>query len=357
MTPVLPPLGTHTVGKATGPTAQAAGPCSLPKDRETGHVPQQLWIALGFAGLVIVLFIVRHVWRRSVEAGVRQTTWWQAQQRERAEACRAMQWMREPSGERRPTESFWREALNHDPRPGRPTANIFELARRLGVEADYLRRFIPAYREAVLPKRRGGTRTLHVPDEPTKKLQRKILHRLLFALEPHPAAIGFRRGKSIVDHAALHSGCDLILKCDIVDFFGSTLGTRVNAFFRRLGWDDEAAAILIKICCRENALPQGAPTSPALSNLVNRGIDRKLAAYAASVGMTYSRYADDLCFSYVMERSTSARRARGMLQYVRRTLKAYGYTVHGKQKDALRPQAPPPTRLRPRRQRSAQPAA
>ncbi len=247
-------------------------------------------------------------------------------------SAKASDWLQRQREAWENPDAFWRKAVESNPRAGRPTVNLQELARRLGVEADYLRRFIPAYAEIALPKRRGGHRTLHVPDKPTKKLQRRILHRLLLALEPHPAAIGFRRGKSIIDHAALHSGCDLILKCDIVDFFGSTLGTRVNAFFRRLGWDDEAAAILTRICCRENALPQGAPTSPALSNLVNRGIDRKLAHYAESIGMAYSRYADDLCFSYLTERRHSARRARGMLQYVRRTLKAYGYTVHGKQK-------------------------
>ena len=272
--------------------------------------------------LLIVIVAVRD--QRSSKADRRE------QQAKRAAAKQA--YLRRDVEAWNAPDEFWRQVVAETPDGRRQTIGLAELARRLGVESDYLRRFAPAYTEVTLSKRRGGTRTLHVPDTPTKKLQLKVLHRLLAALEPHPAAVGFRRGKSIADHAALHSGCDLILKCDIVDFFGSTLGTRVNAFFRRLGWDDEAAAILTKICCRENALPQGAPTSPALSNLVNRGIDRKLAHYAESIGMAYSRYADDLCFSYMTERKSSARRARGLLQYVRRTLKAYGYTVHGKQK-------------------------
>ena len=183
-----------------------------------------------------------------------------------------------------------------------------------------------------LPKRRGGVRTLHVPDEPTKQLQRRVLRRLLSALEPHPAALGFRRGKSVVDHAQLHSGCKLLLKCDVVDFFPQTLGTRVNAFFRRLGWDDEAAGVLTKITCRDNGLPQGAPTSPALSNLVNRGLDAKLARLAERWGGFYSRYADDLCFSWREERANTARHARGVLQSARQTLRAYGYRLHGRDK-------------------------
>ncbi len=227
---------------------------------------------------------------------------------------------------------FWLCKIKEDVRGKKPTLDTAELARRLGEQPDYLQRFNPEYRQIDLRKRSGGVRTLSVPDVPTKKLQRKVLRRLLAALQPHPAAIGFRRGQSIVDHAKLHSGCDLILKCDVIEFFGTTLGTRVTAFFRRLGWDDETAALLTKICCLNNALPQGAPTSPCLSNLVNRGLDAKLARMAEIRGMIYSRYADDLCFSYVKERSTSARRARGMLQYVRRACRAYGYTLHGKDK-------------------------
>ena len=291
-----------------------------------------------FIGIVLAIFVIRRVWRNSVEAAARERT----RERDAVFARDRKRWMNRlaasphlPSGAETPRpspEEFWRETLNRNPREGRPTVNVAELARRLGVEADYLRRFVPEYREVRVPKRRGGTRVLHVPDDPTKKLQRKINRRLLSALEPHPAALGFRRGRSVADHAAKHSGCDLILKCDVVDFFGSTLGTRVNAFFRRLGWDDEAASLLTRFTCRENGLPQGAPTSPILSNLVNRGLDAKLAGMAQRIGMAYSRYADDLCFSYQAERKTSARRARGMLQFARGTCRAYGYRLHGRDK-------------------------
>ena len=289
---------------------------------------QDLFTAIGVGTCVIVggfvlLHIVISIWngserRRSEKRAESKETF----DRRMVEAWEA------------PNE-FWRRALGLDPRAGRPTIDLDELARRLDLDPDYLRRFVPEYREATIPKRRGGGRTLLVPDPPTKTLQRRVLRRMLTALEPHPAAVGFRRGRSIVDHAAVHAGNAILLKCDVIDFFGATLGTRVNALFRRLGWDDEAAAILTKIACRGNALPQGAPTSPALSNLVNRGLDAKLARRAERLGMRYSRYADDLCFSYETERSTSARRVRGMLQYVRGVCRAYGYTLHGKAKTRI----------------------
>ena len=308
---------------------------------DTAAVPDMLvekLSLLAWAGIILLfIWFVRRVFRAAIDVRVQQRLWaermppkptpWPAPPASKPICKPARQW--------RPAGDFWRETLRREPRPGRPTANLAELARRLDLDPDYLRRFVPEYREATIPKRRGGGRTLLVPDKPTKALQRRVLRRLLSALEPHPAAVGFRRGKSIVDHAATHAGGAILLKCDVIDFFGATLGTRANALFRRLGWDDEAAAVLTKIACRGNALPQGAATSPALSNLVNRGLDAKLALRAARIGMRYSRYADDLCFSYATERPTSARRVRGMLQYARRTCRAYGYTLHGKQKTQI----------------------
>ena len=127
------------------------------------------------------------------------------------------------------------------------------------------------------------------------------------------------------------------MKCDVADFFPSTSSRRVGAFYRRIGWDDEAAALLTRLTCHDGGLPQGAPTSPRLSNLVNRGLDDLLATLAKRRGMRYSRYADDLCFSYATERRTSGRRVRGVLQEVRRTLAGYGYRLRPGKTHVLRP--------------------
>ena len=222
-------------------------------------------------------------------------------------------------------------------REGRPELTVHDLAVRLGVDAEYLRRFGPRYRHARVPKRAGGWRTLRVPDAPTKALQRRLLRRVLNRLTAHPAALGFERGRSIVDHAAVHAGSAVLVKCDVADFFSSTSSRRVGAFYRRIGWDDEAAAILVRLTCHDNGLPQGAPTSPRLSNLVNRGLDDLLTTLATRRGMRYSRYADDLCFSYAKERRTTARRVRGMLQEARRTLAGYGYRLRPGKTHVLRP--------------------
>ena len=219
--------------------------------------------------------------------------------------------------------------------PARPKLTIVDLAQRLSLDAAYLRAFEPAYGRISLPKRRGGFRSIVVPDEPTKKLQRRILHRLLGRLRPHEAALGFEKGRSIADHALLHAGCDVVVKTDVIDFFNSTTSKRVGDYFSRIGWDDECRAILVKLCCDEGGLPQGAPTSPKLSNLVNKGFDRLLADYAHRWGMSYSRYADDLCFSYVQERPASGRHVRGLLQHVHRICRHYGYRLHGRNKTRI----------------------
>jgi retron-type reverse transcriptase len=224
------------------------------------------------------------------------------------------------------------------------------LARRLGVTVEDLRDGAPVYRELLLPKRRGGHRLVHAPDNATKALQRRILRRLLAGLKVHPAALGFRKGASIVDHARRHAGKATVLRLDVVDFFPSTKAARVERYFRAIGWDAEAAATLARWTTHDGGLPQGAPTSPALSNLVNHLLDvqlttlaRRTSLRAKDLDVAYSRYADDITFSLSREhpvRRTHKRGrgifVRGLVQRTERLLKAHGYTLHRGEKLKVR---------------------
>ena len=174
---------------------------------------------------------------------------------------------------------------------------VEELARRCGTTPQALAAHEPRYREATLPKRGGGVRTLHIPDPATMALQRTLLRRLLAKLHADPAACGFERGKGIVDHAAPHVGRAVVVTCDLKDFFPSVTAKSVDYYFRRIGWNAEAAALLARLTTYQNGLPQGAPTSPRLSNLLVHGVDYTLAKAAARRGFRYTRYADDLAFS------------------------------------------------------------
>ncbi len=198
----------------------------------------------------------------------------------------------------------------HAARPGeggsRPTSrsgdsptrfDIDELVRRTGLSVQELSAVTPTYRSVRVPKRSGGERILRVPDDATKAIQRRLLHSVLDGVPTHPAAHGFERGHSIVSNALPHVGQAIVIRMDLVDFFGSTRQRRVRRLFRVLGWDADTAALLTTLTTDGGVLPQGAPTSPRLANLVNVRLDARLAALAASRGATYTRYADDLTFS------------------------------------------------------------
>src|SRR5262245_10063617 len=203
------------------------------------------------------------------------------------------------------------------------------LAKRLATTPDALRSVQYVYREARIPKRRGGERRLLIPDDATKAMQRRILRRVLGGLRAHPSATGFERGKSIVDNAAPHVGRAVVAKMDVVDFFPSTKAARVLRYFQWIGWNRESAEILTRLTTFEDGLPQGAPTSPRLSNLVNYYLDVQIANRVARRGGSYTRYADDITISLP---KPNGRRVRGLVQHTRRMLAHHGYRLHTRRK-------------------------
>ena len=175
--------------------------------------------------------------------------------------------------------------------------DVDELARRLDVSVEKLKSIQPSYREFNIPKRSGGTRTITAPDGELKNLQRTILRRLLDRLRPHPSAVGFERGESFVTNAARHCGKAIVVHFDIRHFFPSTKSKRVYYYFRKVGWNRQATRLITKLVTWQGSLPQGAPTSPRLSNLVNYRLDVRLAQLCKGYEATYTRYADDITIS------------------------------------------------------------
>lgn len=175
-------------------------------------------------------------------------------------------------------------------------------AALLGVEVNRLEEILNNvsghYQEFWMRKRSGGYRMISAPDKDLQAIQSTIYSRILSSVTiVHPAAVGFRCGRSVVDNAAPHLGKRYVLKMDIHDFFGSIRSSRVRQTFKKIGYPENVSKVLGALCCLHRHLPQGAPTSPALSNIVGYEMDRKLAALAAEYGVTYTRYADDLTFS------------------------------------------------------------
>ncbi len=154
------------------------------------------------------------------------------------------------------------------------------------------------YRPFSLTKPDGRERRILAPSPALKALQRQLLRNYLSHLPIHPASTAFRSGGSIVSNAQKHLGQGVIATVDLADFFESTSAERVRAFFVKEGWRGQALAVLMRLCVYRNGLPQGAPTSPCLSNLVNIDLDRALSELARQAGACYSRYGDDLAFSW-----------------------------------------------------------
>ena len=209
--------------------------------------------------------------------------------------------------------------------------DLRELFKRLDLAPGFQSTEKPAYRQVSIPKRNGRKRRLQIPDAPTHAVQRKILRLLLQRIPVHEAATGFEKGKSIVDHAQPHTESEVVVCLDLVDFFPSTHARRVEAFFQRIGWNPETARWLTTWVCFNEGLPQGAPTSPKLSNLVNYLMDRQLQKSAEQLGFRYTRYADDMTFSFSKhskEASPNAELTKQLIRRAENTVHSFGYRIH-----------------------------
>lgn len=223
--------------------------------------------------------------------------------------------------------------------PVLPLASHDELGRRLGLDPLALawfaderglnekteRRRLHHYHHLWVRKARGGYRLLEAPKPRLRQIQRWLLDNVLAPLPVSPAAHGFVAGRSVRSFVAPHVGHQVVVRLDLEDFFASVSRARVAAIFRRVGYPEGMASTLSGLCTvatphvvlrahprtdtdlsrrfftnarlRDRHLPQGAPTSPALSNLAAFPLDRRLTALAASHGATMTRYADDLAFA------------------------------------------------------------
>lgn len=156
-----------------------------------------------------------------------------------------------------------------------------------------------AYKSFPIERRSGGVRTISAPIKPLKEVQRGLAISLLDGYRRPAHVHGFARGRSPVTNATVHVGKFNLLRVDIQDFFPTITFFRVRGLFRAWPFEypRDVADLLARLCCAGNSLPQGAPTSPIVSNFICRRMDRQLAALAAAHRCHFTRYADDLCFS------------------------------------------------------------
>lgn len=155
------------------------------------------------------------------------------------------------------------------------------------------------YKEFRLRKRTGGDRRILVPSLPLKYLQKKLNDVLKSVYSPRACAHAFLPRKNIVSNAAAHVGRLYVLNVDLQDFFVSINFGRVRGLFCAKPYclGQEAATVLAQICCYDNQLPQGAPSSPIVSNMICSRLDSGLIRLSRNFGCFCSRYADDITIS------------------------------------------------------------
>lgn len=190
-------------------------------------------------------------------------------------------------------------------------------------------------------EKRDGVRVIEAPKPRLREAQRRLLRLLVSRIPAHPAAKGFIPGSSTADFARPHSRNAVVLRADLRHCFESITAPRITTVFRRAGYPSTIARLLADLCTtatpaqqligvpqahavylRGRHLPQGAPTSPHLSNLVMRSLDRRLHGFAAANGLAYTRYGDDLALS------GDAMDADRALWVVLKVIASEGFTVH-----------------------------
>jgi len=156
------------------------------------------------------------------------------------------------------------------------------------------------YKTFTISKKSGGVREIKAPHRFLKNMQRLLNECLNACFIPMPTATGFIEGRGILDNAKKHVGKKYVYNIDLKDFFPSINFHRVRAALEKVPpfkLDGKFATIVANLCCHENSLPQGAPTSPTISNFICKKLDAKLYNLSKDMQFSFSRYADDITIS------------------------------------------------------------
>jgi retron-type reverse transcriptase len=198
------------------------------------------------------------------------------------------------------------------------------------------------YHRFGIPKKTGGIRPISAPKKSLAFAQRWVLDNVLSWIATRPPAHGFVEGRSILTNATPHVGRKVVLNLDLEGFFPTIGFRRVKGLFAKMGYGEHVATVLALLTTEpprveatldgtrywvalgDRTLPQGACTSPAITNLVCRRLDARLAGLARHFGFTYTRYADDLTFS-----GDDRTRVGKLLGCVRKVIAEEGFREHG----------------------------
>jgi len=159
------------------------------------------------------------------------------------------------------------------------------------------------YKTFTIPKKSGGERQISTPITALKIIQQKLNQVLQAVYQVKPSVHGFVQDKNIVTNAKAHVKKRYVLNLDLENFFPSVNFGRVRGMFMGIPYHlpPDVATVLAQICCHNNQLPQGAPTSPMVTNMICGKMDSQLQRLAKDCKATYTRYADDITFSTTLK--------------------------------------------------------
>jgi retron-type reverse transcriptase len=203
--------------------------------------------------------------------------------------------------------------------------------------------FVDHYHHFTIPKKRGGRREISSPKTKLRVAQNWLLENVLNKIEIHEAAMAFRPGRSINDNAAQHMARSIVIRVDLKDFFPSVGFKRVKRVYENFGYNEGVASIFAllsteaprvamnfdgkkyHVAIGDRALPQGACTSPALTNILCKNLDARLTGICEKLGFTYTRYADDLVFS---TDNTEGDPVSQILHWARKIIRECGFEIN-----------------------------
>jgi RNA-directed DNA polymerase len=238
-------------------------------------------------------------------------------------------------------------------------ADVEALAKALGLTIPRLR-WLAYHRDVdtgthyhrwLVPKRDGSMRLISAPKPELKAAQRWITREITEHLPVHGAAHGFVTGRSIATNARVHAAARIVVKLDIRGFYPTVTMRRVKGLLRRAGLGEQVATVMALLATESpreevvtrgkthfvaigpRSLPQGAPTSPSITNALCLRLDCRLSGLARKLGCRYTRYADDLTFSW---HGSDRPQVGALLRAVASIVRAEGFEIHAKKTRVMR---------------------
>jgi RNA-directed DNA polymerase len=212
--------------------------------------------------------------------------------------------------------------------------NINHLAYLCRYRAAYINKALANtpyyYRTFQINKSNGSKRTIQEPLPGLKEIQLWVLKNILEKIPISRFAKAYRKNIQLRENVRFHTNQPLVLTLDIRDFFGTITRKQVEVVFRSVGYSSSIAKALSKLCSLHDRLPQGAPTSPYLSNVVFRELDQEISSYCCKHNIRYTRYADDMAFSGDFEPFDVIRQVESGIQQA-------GFRLHTQKTKIMKP--------------------